>query len=68
MKPPRLRRTIEALEREFGRCDHPDYEAAASHLLLDQAQTEQLAEQILDWMDKHEPSGKRRAQHREAMA
>lgn len=68
MKPPRLRRTIESLEREFGRCDHPDREAAATHLLLDQAQTVQLAEQILDWIDKLDPGGKRRAQHREAMA
>ncbi|HSS00974.1 MAG TPA: CsgG/HfaB family protein [Kofleriaceae bacterium] len=68
MKPPRLRRTIEALEREFGRCDHPDYEAAASHLLLDQAQTVQLAAQILDWIDKLDPGGKRRALFRERMA
>ncbi|HEY0988393.1 MAG TPA: CsgG/HfaB family protein, partial [Kofleriaceae bacterium] len=68
MKPPKLRRTIESLEREFGRCDHPDREAAATHLLLDQVQTVQLAEQILDWVDKLEPAGKRRAQHREAMA
>lgn len=68
MKPPRLRRTIESLEREFGRCDHPDRDAAATHLLLDQAQTVQLAEQILDWLDKLEPGGKRRAQNRETMA
>ena len=68
MKPPKLRRTIESLEREFGRCDHPDREAAATHLLLDQVQTVQLAAQILDWIDKLDPAGKWRAQHREAMA
>jgi len=68
MKPPKLRRTIESLEREFGHCDHPDREAAATHLLLDQVQTVQLAEQILDWIDKLDPAGKRRAQHREVMA
>jgi hypothetical protein len=68
MKPPRLRRTIESLEREFGRCDHPDRDAAATHLLLDQLQTVQLAEQILDWLDKLDPASKRRAQYRETMA
>jgi TolB-like protein len=68
MQPPRLRRTIESLEREFGRCDHPDHDAAATHLLLDRVQTVRLAEQILDWIDKLDPGGKRRARNREAMA
>jgi TolB-like protein len=68
VKPPRLRRTVESLTRELGRCDHPDRDAAATHLLLDQVQTVQLAEQILDWLDKLDPAGKHRALHREAMA
>ena len=68
MKPPKLRRTIESLEREFGRCDHPGQDAAATHLLFDQARTVQFAEQILDWLDKLDPGDKRRARYRTTMA
>lgn len=68
MKPPRLRRTVEALEREFGHCQHPDQEAAVTHLMLDQVQIVQLCEQIIDWIDKLDPSDKPRSRYREAMA
>jgi TolB-like protein len=68
MKPPKLRRTVESLEREFNKCDHPGQDAAATHLLLDQVRTVALAEQIIDWLDKLDPSEKRRARYRTTMA
>jgi TolB-like protein len=68
MKPPRLRRTVEALERELDRCDRPGQDAAATHLLLDQAHTVALAEQILGWLDRLDPGDKRRARYRTTLA
>jgi TolB-like protein len=68
MKPPRLQRVVESLERELGRCDHPGQDAAATHLLFDQARTVQFAEQILAWLDKLDPDDKRRERYRSTMA